>query len=54
VLFVAGSGFDLIGTASVGMKTLWHNRAGLKKPDQAPPPFAESKDLKGLIPFLKS
>ena len=32
VLFVAGSGFDLIGTAAVGMTTLWHNRAGLAKP----------------------
>lgn len=52
VLFVAGSGFDLIGTASVGMKTLWHNRAGLKKPEQAPAPFAESKDWKGLMRHL--
>lgn len=52
VLFVAGSGFDLIGTAAVGMRTLWHNRAGLQKPAQAPAPFAESRNLKGLLPFL--
>lgn len=52
VLFVAGSGFDLIGTASVGMKTLWHNRAGLAKPEQAPAPFAEARRMKDLLPFL--
>jgi 2-haloacid dehalogenase len=27
VLFVCGSGFDLFGTAAVGLDTLWHNRA---------------------------
>ena len=53
VLFVAGSGFDLIGTAAVGMTTLWHNRAGLAKPPQAPAPEAEGKtltELKGFLP----
>src|SRR5215831_13267312 len=24
--FVAGSGYDLIGTAAVGLRTYWHNR----------------------------
>lgn len=52
VLFVAGSGFDLIGTAAVGMPTLWHNRAGLAKPAQAPAPLAERRTLRELKEFL--
>ena len=53
VLFVAGSGFDLIGTAAVGLDTLWHNRAGLARPPQAPAPMAEARtlrELKGHLP----
>jgi len=53
VAFVAGSGFDLIGTAAVGMQTLWHNRAGIAKPSQAPAPFAERRTLRELLPFLQ-
>jgi 2-haloalkanoic acid dehalogenase type II len=52
VLFVAGSGFDLIGTAAVGMATLWHNRAGLARPPQAPAPLAERRTLRELKEFL--
>lgn len=52
VLFVCGSGFDLLGTAAVGRDTLWHNRAGLAKPDQAPPPLAERGTLRELLPFM--
>jgi 2-haloalkanoic acid dehalogenase type II len=52
VLFVAGSGFDLIGTATVGMPTLWHNRAGLDRPPQAPSPLAERRTLRELREFL--
>lgn len=53
VLFVAGSAFDLVGTAAVGMRTLWHNRAGLARPAEAPLPAAEGRTLKELIPFLE-
>ena len=52
VLFVAGSGFDLIGTAAVGLTTLWHNRAGLARPPQAPAPLAERRTLRELKPCL--
>lgn len=52
VLFVAGSAFDLVGTARVGMRTLWHNRAGLARPAQAPAPAAERRSLQELISFL--
>lgn len=52
VLFVAGSAFDLVGTAAVGMRTLWHNRAGLARPAEAPPPAAERRTLRELVPSL--
>jgi 2-haloacid dehalogenase len=51
--FVAGSGFDLFGTARVGLRTYWHNRVGLKRPDGAPPPDFESTTLDQLIPWLE-
>ena len=48
VLFVSGSGFDLFGTASVGLDTYWHNRVGLTAPAGAPAPLIESRDLERL------
>jgi 2-haloacid dehalogenase len=54
VLFVAGSAFDLVGTAAVGLPTLWHNRAGLARPPQAPAPLAERRTLRELVPFLEA
>ncbi len=49
VLFVAGSGFDLIGTSRVGLDTYWHNRVALRRPDAAPPPLYESRSLTDLV-----
>ena len=49
VLFVAGSGFDLIGTSRVGLDTYWHNRVGLARPAAAPPPLRESRSLDDLL-----
>jgi 2-haloacid dehalogenase len=51
--FVAGSGYDLIGTSAVGLRTYWHNRVGLKRPDRAPLPDFESPALDWLIPWLE-
>ena len=51
--FVAGSGYDLIGTAAVGLRTYWHNRVGLARPAEAPPPAVESPTLDALIPWLE-
>lgn len=51
--FVAGSGYDLFGTSSVGLRTYWHNRAGLSLPAGAPAPEVESKNWKQLIPWLE-
>jgi len=50
--FVAGSGYDLIGTSAVGLRTYWHNRVGLKRPDGAPPLDVEEKTLDRLLPWL--
>jgi len=51
--FVAGSGYDLIGTSAVGLRTYWHNRVGLKRPAEAPAPDFESPDLNSLISWLE-
>jgi 2-haloalkanoic acid dehalogenase type II len=51
--FVAGSGYDLIGTSAVGLSTYWHNRVGLTRPDAAPPPAHESRTLDDLVPWLE-
>ena len=51
--FVAGSGYDLIGTSAVGLLTYWHNRVGLLRPDGAPVADRESENLDGLIPWLE-
>ena len=51
VLFVAGSAYDLFGTAEVGLDTYWHNRIGLAAPVSAPPPLFESRTLAELSRF---
>jgi 2-haloalkanoic acid dehalogenase type II len=52
VLFVAGSGFDLVGTGRVGLDTYWHNRVGLQRPPGAPPPLRESRSLADLGDYV--
>jgi 2-haloalkanoic acid dehalogenase type II len=54
VLFVAGSGYDLIGTARVGLDTYWHNRVGLTPPPGAPAPMAQGRTLAGVSSILFS
>lgn len=51
--FVAGSGYDLFGTSTVGLRTYWHNRVGLARPEGAPPAAVESPTLDLLIPWLE-
>ena len=48
VLFVAGSAYDMFGTAEVGLDTYWHNRVGLAAPAGAPQPLVESRSLDEL------
>ncbi|SQI40943.1 (S)-2-haloacid dehalogenase 4A [Leminorella richardii] len=47
-IFVAGSAYDLIGTAAVGIPTFWHNRIGLTAPEHAPAPIKEMATLTAL------
>lgn len=52
VLFVAGSAYDMFGTAQVGLDTFWHNRIGLAAPAGAPSPLAESARITDLLEFV--
>ena len=54
VLFVAGSAYDLFGTAAVGLDTLWHNRVGLARPPGAPAPLKEFRTLAEAGAFIHS
>lgn len=51
--FIAGSGYDMFGTASVGLRTYWHNRVGLARPEGAPPAEVESPTLDDALPWLR-
>ncbi|MDR3435279.1 HAD-IA family hydrolase [Telmatospirillum sp.] len=47
-LFVAGSAYDLIGTARTGLPCFWHDRIGMTAPDSPPPPLAHESTLMRL------
>jgi 2-haloacid dehalogenase len=51
--FVAGSGYDMFGTASVGLRTFWHNRVGLAHPKGAPRAEVESPTLDETLTWLR-
>lgn len=51
--FVAGSGYDMFGTATVGLRTFWHNRVGLALPAGAPSPEREAPDLQPALAWLR-
>lgn len=50
--FVAGSSYDMFGTAAVGLRTYWHNRVGLPPVAGAQPPEIEAPTLDSLVPWL--
>jgi 2-haloacid dehalogenase len=52
--FVAGSGYDLIGTQQAGLRTFWHNRVGLSKPVHAPDPEQQSQNLEPCLTWLQN
>jgi len=51
-LFVAGSAFDLVGTAKVGLPTFWHDRIGMNLPPDTPPPLVRSRTIEPLVEFI--
>jgi 2-haloacid dehalogenase len=51
-LFVAGSPYDLVGTARVGLPTYWHDRLGLAPPAGAPSPLARHSTLEPLASMV--
>lgn len=51
-LFVAGSAYDLFGTAKVGLPTWWHNRSNMIAPEGAPAPLLCRNDLATLPAFV--
>jgi 2-haloacid dehalogenase len=51
-LFVAGSAFDLVGTAKVGLPTFWHDRVGMHPPPDTPPPLFTSRTIEPLLEFV--
>jgi 2-haloacid dehalogenase len=48
-LFVAGSAYDLVGTAAVGLPTYWHDRIGMAPPEGVLPPLARHATLRPLL-----
>jgi len=50
--FVAGSSYDMFGTAAVGLRTYWHNRVGLPLVQGAVAPDFTSSTLDSLVPWV--
>jgi 2-haloacid dehalogenase len=51
-LFVAGSPYDLLGTARLGLGAYWHDRTGMTAPADAPAPLRREPSLTPLLDFL--
>lgn len=51
-LFVAGSPYDLFGTAKLGLPTFWHDRVGMTAPQDAPKPLWRAQTLVPLLDLL--
>lgn len=51
--FVAGSGYDLFGTSALGLRTFWHNRVRLARPEGAPTAEQEAPTLAPVLPWLR-
>jgi hypothetical protein len=49
---VAGSAYDLFGTAKVGLDTYWHDRIGMTVPEGAPVAMAREGSLTGLLGYI--
>lgn len=52
--FVAGSSYDMFGTAAVGLRTYWHNRIGFPLVSGAQAPEIESPTLDALVAWASN
>lgn len=52
VLFVAGSPYDLVGAAAIGMPVYWHNRLHMATSPDAPAPLAHHDSLYPLLGMI--
>jgi 2-haloalkanoic acid dehalogenase type II len=52
-LYVAGSPYDLFGTAAVGLATYWHDRIGMIAPRGTPGPLRRERSLVPLLQLLR-
>lgn len=52
-LFVAGSAYDLFGTAKLGLATYWHDRVGIEPPANAPKPLVYQRTLHPLLDVVR-
>jgi 2-haloacid dehalogenase len=53
-LFVAGSAYDLFGATKVGLPTYWHDRVGMRPPENIPKPLAHHRSLSPLPEVVRS
>jgi FMN phosphatase YigB (HAD superfamily) len=53
-LFVAGSAYDLVGTAKLGLDTYWHDRIGMAAPEGVPAALLHESSLAPLVPLVLS
>ncbi|WP_438390627.1 HAD-IA family hydrolase [Caballeronia sp. DA-9] len=51
--FVAGSSYDMFGTARLGLRTYWHNRVHLPLVEGAQAPEVEAPTFDALLPWLR-
>jgi 2-haloacid dehalogenase len=51
-LFVAGSPYDLFGTARLGLPAYWHDRISMTAPPDAPAPIWREQTLTPLLDIL--
>jgi 2-haloacid dehalogenase len=51
-LFVAGSPYDLFGTAALGLRAYWHDRIGIAPPADAPTPLRREQSLTPLLDIM--
>jgi 2-haloacid dehalogenase len=51
--FVAGSSYDMFGTAKLSLRTYWHNRVGLDLVQGAQAPELAAPTLDALLPWLR-